>query len=268
VNSEFWRDRRVLVTGHTGFKGAWLSLWLHTHGARVFGMALEPDDESLFSRLRLQGDIDHGICDIRNADAVQQRVESVRPEFVFHLAAQSLVRRSYGEPAETWRTNVLGTAHLLEALRHVAPRCVAVMITTDKVYENREWVHAYRENDALGGHDPYSASKAAAEIAVASWRASFGQDPPWALATARAGNVVGGGDWAEDRIVPDCIRALRRGQPVHLRNPGARRPWQHVLEPLGAYLLLAERLWQRQNEGDIAGVRRLATRCCATGRAR
>jgi CDP-glucose 4,6-dehydratase len=240
----FWNGRRVLVTGHTGFKGSWLSLWLTALGAEVFGYALEPDTEpSLFRQLGLEHDVDHLIADIRDPAAVAARVAAVRPDVVFHMAAQPLVRRSYADPLLTWQTNVMGTAHLLDALRPLDRPCAAVIVTTDKVYENREWFHAYRETDRLGGHDPYSSSKAACELAVDSWRRSFfREDSPVRIATARAGNVIGGGDWAEDRIVPDLARALAAGRPLVVRNPDSVRPWQHVLDPLSGYMRLAERL--------------------------
>lgn len=253
-NASFWAGKRVLVTGHTGFKGSWLSLWLLKMGAWVHGLSLEPEPvpcpgESLFTALQLQQQLGahHQIGDIRDHVALTETVLQCSPEVVLHLAAQPLVRHSYREPVETWSTNVLGTLHLLEALRCVETPCAVVVVTTDKVYSNQEWEWGYRESDALGGHDPYSASKAATELLVNSWRASFcGQQThqsPWlSIATARAGNVIGGGDWAADRIVPDAIRAMATGKPVHVRHPHATRPWQHVLEPLAGYLLLAEHL--------------------------
>ncbi|MEB3199256.1 MAG: CDP-glucose 4,6-dehydratase, partial [Synechococcaceae cyanobacterium] len=250
----FWRGRRVLLTGHTGFKGSWLTLWLLQLGAEVTGLALPPEPgANLFDQLDLAERIDHRLVDIRDASAVAAVVEAVQPQVVLHLAAQPLVRRSYVEPAATWDTNVMGTLHLLQALRELRQPCTAVLITTDKVYRNNEWLYGYRENDPLGGHDPYSSSKAAAELAIASWRASFcgsqpHQTPHLRLASARAGNVIGGGDWAADRIVPDAMCALAAGQPIAVRNPAATRPWQHVLEPLGGYLLLAERL----SRGDLS----------------
>jgi len=246
---EFWADRRVLLTGHTGFKGSWLALWLSELGARVTGVGLKPDTiPNLFGQLELARRLErHHLADIRDAQALAQIVQACQPEVVFHLAAQPLVRRSYRDPLGTWATNVQGSLHVLEALKPLQQPCAVVMVTTDKVYENQEWDYGYRESDRLGGHDPYSASKAAAELAIASWRASFcgvapHQSPQLAIATARAGNVIGGGDWAEDRIVPDAMRALAAGQPVPVRNPNATRPWQHVLEPLGGYLRLAEAL--------------------------
>jgi CDP-glucose 4,6-dehydratase len=235
-----YRDRRVLVTGHTGFKGSWLSQWLLDLGAHVSGIALAPNTTpSLFQQLALETRLDHHLQDIREPAAVAAIVRDFRPDFVFHMAAQPLVRLSYEQPVETWDTNVLGTIHLLQALRSLDHPCAALFITTDKCYENREWLYAYRESDPLGGHDPYSSSKAAAEIAVAAWRRSFfPADSPVKIATARAGNVIGGGDWALDRIVPDAMRALARGEPIPIRNPNSTRPWQHVLEPLSGYLWL------------------------------
>jgi CDP-glucose 4,6-dehydratase len=244
----FWQGRRVLLTGHTGFKGSWLALWLIELGAHVTGFALPPEsDFNLFDQLQLDRWIDHRVGDIRDADRIKELVADTQPEVVLHLAAQPLVRLSYQDPVGTWATNVMGTIHLLEALRTLEQPCSAVLITTDKVYRNNEWIYGYRETDPLGGHDPYSSSKAGAEIAIASWRSSFcgpapHQTPRLRVASARAGNVIGGGDWALDRIVPDAMRALGRGEAIGVRNPAATRPWQHVLEPLGGYLLLAEAL--------------------------
>jgi CDP-glucose 4,6-dehydratase len=257
TKDDFWCGRRVFITGHTGFKGAWLTLWLTSLGASVTGFALAPEKGSLFDVAALASGMEHHIGDIRDPALIRERLVAAKPEFVFHLAAQPLVRRSYREPVETWQTNVMGTIHVLEAMRALDTPCTGVLITTDKVYENREWQHAYREVDSLGGHDPYSSSKAAAEIAIASWRASFlPPDGSLRIASARAGNVIGGGDWAEDRIVPDCMRALRVGEPLKIRNPRARRPWQHVLEPLSGYLMLAEQLSRRP---DAGGVKALAS---------
>lgn len=254
LNPKFWARRRVLLTGHTGFKGAWLLLWLQELGAQVWGTALQPEPApNLFRELAgsrppgAQHNWHHHEGDIRDLTDLQGLVERCQPEVVLHLAAQPLVRQSYRDPLTTWATNVQGSLHLLEALKPLKHPCAVVMITTDKVYANREWEYGYREEDRLGGHDPYSASKAAAELAIASWRASFcgsgvHQTPHLAIATARAGNVIGGGDWAEDRIVPDAMRALARREEITVRRPEATRPWQHVLEPLGGYLLLAENL--------------------------
>ncbi len=238
-----YRGRRVWVSGHTGFKGSWLCEWLLELGAEVHGYALEPDtDPSLFVQLGLASRIRHLIGDVRDPRAVRAALEQAKPDFVFHLAAQPLVRRSYQKPVETFETNVMGTVHVLEALKEIGRPCTAVLVTTDKCYENEESGRAYREDDRLGGRDPYSASKAMAELAVTAYRRSFLDSGAIRVATARAGNVIGGGDWAEDRIVPDCIRALRVGAPIQVRNPVSTRPWQHVLEPLAGYLLLAAAL--------------------------
>ena len=243
-------NRRILVTGHTGFKGAWLCHWLERMGAQVTGLALEPSTTpDLFSAIRLEDRVEHHICDIRDADSVEKIVQGCRPEMVFHLAAQPLVRESYQTPRETFDVNVGGTVALLDALRHSDETRVCLVITTDKCYENREWLWGYRESDALGGHDPYSASKAAAEIAAASFRKSFFHSPDaMRLATVRAGNVIGGGDWSADRIVVDFIKSIQAGQTLQLRNPNATRPWQHVLEPLSGYLTLASMMWQSGGE--------------------
>jgi len=242
--AQFWSGRRVLVTGHTGFKGSWLSLWLHSLGAETHGLALDPPTEpSLFDAASI-GELlasDERI-DIRDADAVRSAVRRVAPEIVIHMAAQPLVRASYDIPLETYATNVMGTAHVLDALRGVESVRVAVSVTTDKVYENFERAGGYREDEPLGGHDPYSSSKAAAELVTAAYRRSFLADQGIAVATARAGNVIGGGDWAVDRLVPDALAAFEHGRPLEIRSPTAVRPWQHVLEPLSGYLLLAERL--------------------------
>jgi CDP-glucose 4,6-dehydratase len=240
--THIYDGKRVLLTGHTGFKGAWLAEWLVQLGANVTGLALPPATEpALFDQLRLAKRVHHIVGDIRDLPTVQQAVEAARPDFLFHLAAQPLVRLSYDQPVETYATNVLGTVHVLEAIRLAKRPCTVVAITTDKCYENREWVHSYREEDALGGYDPYSSSKGAAELVIGAYRRSFFSAPDSAvhLASARAGNVIGGGDWAADRIVPDCIRALQRGETIPVRNKTATRPWQHVLEPLSGYLQLA-----------------------------
>lgn len=249
ITPAFWAGKRVLVTGHTGFKGSWLSLWLSELGAQVSGLSLEPETQpSLFNQLQLELRLKHHwIADIRDFGAVADAVESSQPQVVLHLAAQPLVRRSYRDPLGTWATNVQGSLHVLEALKVLQHPCAVVMVTTDKVYENQEWEYGYRETDRLGGHDPYSASKAGAEIAIASWRSCFcgsasHQTPHLRISTARAGNVIGGGDWASDRIVPDAIRSLAKGTAIPVRNPKATRPWQHVIEPLSGYLILAEAL--------------------------
>ena len=265
MNFDCYRGRRVFVTGHTGFKGSWLCEWLLSLGAEVHGFALEPPTEpALFDQLGLAERIaSHTIGDIRDRETLAKAVTSVDPDFVFHLAAQPLVRLSYREPVETFDTNVMGTVNLLEAVRQHAieqsnnrtiKQCSVVCITTDKVYENNESGQAYRETDPFGGYDPYSASKGACEIAIASYRRSFFNDPanPVWVASARAGNVIGGGDWALDRIVPDCMRALDRGETIPVRNKVSTRPWQHVLEPLGGYLTLGAALATRMRFADYA----------------
>lgn len=237
-----WRGRRVLVTGHTGFKGSWLSLWLHALGAEVTGFALPPPSEpSLFAAARIDELIAHHEGDVRDMTALRAVVEASRPEVIFHLAAQPLVRLSYREPVETYATNVMGTVHLLEAARRAPDVKAIVCVTSDKCYDNREWVWPYRENDPMGGHDPYSSSKGCAELVAAAYRSSFFANGP-GLATVRAGNVIGGGDWATDRLVPDLVRAFEAGAAPLIRSPDAVRPWQHVLEALGGYLQIAERL--------------------------
>lgn len=238
-----YAGRRVLVTGHTGFKGAWLCEWLLDLGAKVHGLALMPENRSLFGELGLARRMTHTILDIRDAGAIRAHVGALKPEIILHLAAQPLVRLSYREPAETFATNAQGTANLLDAVRRADFPCSVVVVTSDKCYANDGRARAFREDDPLGGHDPYSASKGAAEIVAASYRHSFfAHDSRVALASARAGNVIGGGDWAEDRIVPDAVRALEAGKPIPVRNPAFTRPWQHVLEPLGGYLLLAAKM--------------------------
>ncbi len=245
----FWQGRRVFITGHTGFKGSWLSLWLQHLGAEVCGYALEPPTEpSLFQVASVAAGMQSVIGNICDLVALQKAMQDFRPEIVLHLAAQPLVRASYADPVGTYATNVVGTANVLEAVRRCDAVRAVVAITTDKCYENKEWIWAYRENDRLGGHDPYSSSKACAELVVASYRNSFFSSERYAqhgvaLASARAGNVIGGGDWAQDRLIPDIMNAFARQQVVKIRNPDAVRPWQHVLEPLHGYLLLAERLY-------------------------
>ncbi|MBQ7422228.1 MAG: CDP-glucose 4,6-dehydratase [Prevotella sp.] len=245
-----YKGKRVLITGHTGFKGSWLSIWLHELGAEVIGVGLTPHSEKdnfVLSGIgkKIKADIR---ADIRNAQDIQKIFKEYQPEIVFHLAAQPLVRLSYDIPVETYETNVMGTIHIMEAIRMTESTKVAVMITTDKCYENKEQVWGYRENEPMGGYDPYSSSKGAAEIAISSWRRSFfnpkdyGKTHHVSLASVRAGNVIGGGDWAKDRIVPDCIRALESNKPIEIRSPKSIRPWQHVLEPLSGYLLLAARM--------------------------
>jgi len=247
MNLSVFRNKRVFLTGHTGFKGAWLAHWLCDLGADVHGFALDPPTQpALYDQLALAKRINDQRNDIRDAAAVAHAIADCQPDFVFHLAAQSLVRHSYAAPVETYDVNVLGSIHVLQALRALTKPCAAIFVTTDKCYENREWLHGYREEDPLGGHDPYSSSKAAAEIAIASFRRSFFQTHPVKIASARAGNVIGGGDWALDRIVPDCIRAVQRGEPIPVRNKIATRPWQHVLEPLSGYLWLAANLAQAE----------------------
>jgi CDP-glucose 4,6-dehydratase len=242
VTPAFWRSKRVLLTGHTGFKGAWLALWLHELGARVTGYSLNPPSTpSLFGTARLGELVDSRIADIRDLSHLAAVTRKAEPEVVFHLAAQSLVRPSYDDPVETFSTNVMGTVNLLEAVRHCPGVKAVVVVTSDKCYENRNLARGYVEGDPLGGHDPYSSSKACAEIVTAAYRRSF-FDRGAAIASARAGNVIGGGDWAKDRLLPDMVRAFGAGQAVRVRNPDATRPWQHVLDPLAGYLGLAERL--------------------------
>ncbi len=244
-----FKNKSVLVTGHTGFKGSWLSLWLHELGAKVTGLALPPNTEPChFKLIRLQDLITHVEGDIRNDELVRTTFEKAKPEIVFHLAAQPLVRDSYDDPKRTFDTNIGGAVNVLEAIRSCSSVKAVVVVTSDKCYENKEWVWGYRENDPMGGHDPYSASKGATEIVCASYFQSFfdkkALGPHIGFATARAGNVIGGGDWAKDRIIPDCIRALSKGEPLVVRNPNATRPWQHVLDPLSGYLLLTQRLFE------------------------
>lgn len=250
IFDNFYKGKRVLVTGHTGFKGSWLSIWLHELGAEVIGVGLDPfteRDNYVLSCIgqKMKADIR---ADIRDGERMKAIFKEYQPEIVFHLAAQPLVRLSYDIPVETYQTNVMGTINILEAIRVTDSVKVGVMITTDKCYENKEQIWGYRENEPMGGYDPYSSSKGAAEIAIASWRRSFFNPEQYAqhgksIASVRAGNVIGGGDWALDRIIPDCIKALEVGNPIEIRSPKAIRPWQHVLEPLSGYMLLAEKMW-------------------------
>lgn len=246
---DFYKNKRILITGHTGFKGSWLSIWLHSLGAEVIGVGLDPysnQDNFVLSGIGekitdLRGDI----CDDKFLNEVFNKYQ---PEIVFHLAAQPLVRLSYSNPVETYMTNVMGSINVMESFRQCKSSKVAVMITTDKCYENKEQVWGYRENEAMGGYDPYSSSKGACEIAISSWRRSFMNPNSFAthnksIASVRAGNVIGGGDWSMDRIIPDCIRALELGQDIDIRSPKSVRPWQHVIEPLGGYMLLAQKMW-------------------------
>lgn len=247
VEPQFWQGKRVMVTGHTGFKGSWLSLWLMRLGARVNGFSLSvPTNPSLFERANVAAGLIDQRGDVRDLETVQAALDAHQPEVLFHLAAQPLVRASYQDPAATYAVNVLGTVHVLEAARRIPSLRSIVVVTSDKCYENREWQRGYCESDHLGGHDPYSSSKACAELVASAYRRSFfaNSAAPVGVATVRAGNVIGGGDWATDRIVPDILRALQQGESILVRNPSAIRPWQHVLEPLRGYLLVAQRLWE------------------------
>lgn len=270
VNASFWRGRHIFLTGYTGFKGGWLSLWLQALGAEVHGYALDPPtDPNLFTVAEVgNGMASSIIADIRDADKLRHAMQAARPEIVFHLAAQPLVRYSYAQPAETYAVNVMGTVHLLEAVRATPGVKAVVNVTTDKCYENREWVWGYRENEPMGGFDPYSSSKGCAELVTSAYRRSFLEPAGIALASARAGNVIGGGDWAADRLIPDFLRAMDAGKTLNIRSPQAIRPWQHVLEPLSGYLMLAERLctdgasfaeaWNfGPADGDVMPVRRI-----------
>jgi len=252
VNVDFWRGKRVLVTGHSGFKGSWLSLWLQKSGAVVAGYALPPPSvESLYELASVGGGMQSTFADIRNLESVKGVIKRFEPEVVFHLAAQPIVRLSYDIPVETIETNVMGSTNLLEAVRSSKSCRVVVVITSDKCYENKEWMWGYREGEAMGGHDPYSGSKGCVELITSAYRRSFfegGNGRPIAVATARAGNVIGGGDFAMYRIIPDIMAAIRRRETLKIRSPNAIRPWQHVLEPLSGYLLLAEKLWENPKE--------------------
>ena len=264
MDKKFWKHKKVLITGRTGFKGSWLSLWLLNLGANVYGYSLKPnEDQKLFNDLFVKNNkinksfsnLNHFIGDINDSIKLSSYIQQIKPDIVFHLAAQPLVRKSYENPIQTWQTNVIGTLNLLEALKSLNNFCAAIMITTDKVYENKEWIYGYRENDSLGGIDPYSSSKASMEIAISSWRESFcglkpNQNSKLAIASARAGNVIGGGDWSQDRLVPDIIKSLKNKSIIKIRNPNSRRPWQHVLEPLAGYLLLSEKLFKFQTNSN------------------
>jgi CDP-glucose 4,6-dehydratase len=244
INAGFWRGRKVFLTGHTGFKGGWAALVLRSLGAEVTGFALPPEHpDGIFSAAQVSADVRHLIGDIRDSHALRAAIDEARPEIVLHMAAQSLVRRSYTEPADTYATNVMGTVHVLEAMRQCPSVRGAIVVTSDKCYENVGHIHGYKEAEPLGGSDPYSSSKACAELVTQAYRASFfSKSFPLPVASARAGNVIGGGDWAEDRLVPDAMRAFLDGRPLEIRNPQSLRPWQHVLDPVLAYLTLAEHL--------------------------
>ena len=242
-SKDFWRGRRVLVTGHTGFKGAWLAFWLTEMGAKVYGLALPPESDLCFFNATQANAATHGtLGDIRDKSVVETVLDKTHPEVVFHLAAQALVRRAYDDPAETYSTNLSGLTNVLEACRTCAETSAIVVATSDKVYENREDGHAFVESDRLGGVEPYGISKAAGEYVIDAFRFSLGPSAPLGVATVRAGNVIGGGDWAKDRLVPDAMDAFKKGQPLDVRNPASTRPWQHVIDPLAGYILLAEKL--------------------------
>lgn len=248
VNSEFWKGKKVFMTGHTGFKGSWLTIWLLEMGANVIGYSIDiPTNPSLFESAGLEEKITHIKGDVRNYDYLLQSIYDENPDIVIHMAAQPLVRLSYVEPRETYETNVMGTVNLLEAIRHTPTIKSTIIITTDKCYENKEWEYGYREIDRMGGYDPYSNSKGAAELVVNAYNKSFFTGTDQVVCSARAGNVIGGGDWAKDRLVPDVILSRKNDEKVKIRNPKAIRPWQHVLEPLSGYLLLAERAYETES---------------------
>ena len=246
-----FQNKRIFITGHTGFKGSWLCQWLLTLGANIKGYALDlPTNPSLFESLGLSEQLLDVRADIRDKKRLTSELIDFQPDLVFHLAAQPLVRYSYAYPLETYESNVMGTIYLLDALRQLTNPCAAVMVTSDKCYENREWVYGYREEDPMGGSDPYSSSKGMAELAISAYRRSYFQNSPIRIASARAGNVIGGGDWAPDRIIPDCIRACQQQTSIEVRNPYATRPWQHVLDPLSGYLQLGSKLLEVEKESD------------------
>ncbi|MDA3834673.1 MAG: CDP-glucose 4,6-dehydratase [Spirochaetales bacterium] len=280
VAEKFWRGKRVFITGHTGFKGSWLCLWLNSLGANVSGYALAPPtDPSLYDLAKVDGLVDSTIGDVRDAESLQLALLSADPQIIIHMAAQPLVRESYRTPVETYAVNVMGTVHLLDAIRKCSSVKAVVNVTTDKCYENREWHWGYRENEAMGGYDPYSSSKGCSELVTAAYRKSFFNPEEYAnhgvaIASARAGNVIGGGDWAEDRLICDCVRALLQGEQIQIRNPNAIRPWQHVLGPLSGYLLLAQKLYEEgvsfaqswnfgPNDSDAKPVEWIVQRLCA-----
>ena len=250
MNTDFWKNKKVFITGHTGFKGGWMSLWLNKLGAKVKGYALDPQsDLSLFNLAKISDNLESQIGNIQNLALLKQSLKKFEPEIVIHMAAQPLVRASYNDPVETYKTNVMGTVNLFEAVRECESVKVVVNVTTDKCYENNEWLWGYRENEPMGGRDPYSNSKGCSELITAAYRQSFfNSDSAVSIASARAGNVIGGGDWAEDRLVPDALRAFNSGKPLVIRNPLAIRPWQHVLEPISGYLALAEKLYLEKDE--------------------
>lgn len=279
IEGDFWKGRRVFLTGHTGFKGSWLSLWLNKLGADVSGYALAPPTEPcLYNICKVDNLLSSVIADIRDGETLTKAMLASKPEIIIHMAAQPLVRDSYKDPVETYSTNIMGTVNLLEAVRHCKSVRAVLNVTTDKCYENKEWEWGYRENEPLGGYDPYSSSKACSELVTAAYRNSFFNVSDYeshgvAIASARAGNVIGGGDWAKDRLIPDCINALLKSEKVLIRNPYAIRPWQHVLEPLGGYLLLAQRLYEKgpeyaeafnfgPNESDAMPVEWIVKRIC------
>lgn len=274
LTPSFWRGKKVFITGHTGFKGSWLCLWLKHLGAELAGFSLAPSKQpSMHKLLRLDALVNERIADVRDLDDLRAALVEAQPDIVFHLAAQPLVRLSYESPVETFSINTMGSIHLLEAAKECPKIQSIVMVTSDKCYENREWLWGYRESDAMGGYDPYSASKGAAEIAISGYTQSYFRNTKTAVASARAGNVIGGGDWSLDRLVPDMVKAVMLGEPLEIRNPYAIRPWQHVLEPLAGYMRLAEQLYLHgqdfsggwnfgPNDGDNQNVEKVAALLC------